>query len=140
MEAKTWQLHVWRPGFRSRNFSADRTSTRQTVCWRGQCRSWRYRDVRLYSFHHICVGFASDRRTTDRASTSIGTGYLRELPTRSEERIASNILADQLTRLEKSLIGIPLRRSQPQAESICSLTQASIAPVAAHRLRKRRQA
>src|SRR5262245_57812958 len=41
--------------------------------------------------------------------------HFRELLTRSEERIASNILADRLTPGE-SRIGIPSRRSQPQAE------------------------
>jgi len=33
--------------------------------------------------------------------------HFRELLTRSEERIASNILADRLTRLGESRIGIP---------------------------------
>lgn len=44
--------------------------------------------------------------------------HFRELLTRSEERIASNILADRLTRLEKSRIGIPSPRGpscRPQA-------------------------
>ena len=56
--------------------------------------------------------------------------HFRELLTRSEERIASNILADRLTRLENA--GLVSRRDdpQPQARGIYSLTDASIALVA----------
>ena len=54
--------------------------------------------------------------------------------TRSEERIASNILADRLTRLEKA--GLVSRRDDPSHKQkvIYSLTEASIAlvPLLAH--------
>ena len=57
-----------------------------------------------------------------------------ELLTRSEERIASNILADRLTRLEKA--GLVSRRDDPSHKQkvIYSLTEASIAlvPLLAH--------
>ena len=60
--------------------------------------------------------------------------HFRELLTRSEERIASNILADQLTCLEKA--GLVSRRDDPSHEQkvIYSLTEASIAlmPLPAH--------
>jgi DNA-binding HxlR family transcriptional regulator len=56
------------------------------------------------------------------------------LLTRSEERIASNILADRLTRLEKA--GLVSRRDDPSHKQkvIYSLTEASIAlvPLLAH--------
>jgi len=53
--------------------------------------------------------------------------HFRELLTRSEERIASNILADRLTRLEKA--GLVSRRDDPSHKQkvIYSLTEASIA-------------
>ena len=58
----------------------------------------------------------------------------RELLTRSEERIASNILADRLARLEKA--GLISRRDDPghKQKIIYSLTEASIAlvPLLAH--------
>ena len=49
--------------------------------------------------------------------------HFRELLTRSEERIASNILADRLTRLEKA--GLVSRRDDPSHKQkvICSLTE-----------------
>jgi DNA-binding HxlR family transcriptional regulator len=55
--------------------------------------------------------------------------HFRELLTRSEERIASNILADRLTRLEKA--GLVSRRDDPSYKQkvIYSLTEASIALV-----------
>ena len=55
--------------------------------------------------------------------------HFRELLTRSEERIASNILADRLTRLEKA--GLVSRRDDPSHKQkvIYSLTDASIALV-----------
>jgi DNA-binding HxlR family transcriptional regulator len=55
--------------------------------------------------------------------------HFRELLTRSEERIASNILADRLTRLEKA--GLGSRRDDPSHKQkvIYSLTEASIALV-----------
>ena len=55
--------------------------------------------------------------------------HFRELLTRSEERIASNILADRLTRLEKA--GLVSRRDDPSHKQkvIYSLTEASIALV-----------
>jgi DNA-binding HxlR family transcriptional regulator len=60
--------------------------------------------------------------------------HFRELLTRSEERIASNILADWLTRLEKA--GLVSRRDDPSHKQkvIYSLTEASIAlvPLLAH--------
>lgn len=60
--------------------------------------------------------------------------HFRELLTRSEERIASNILADRLTRLVKA--GLVSRRDDPSHKQkvICSLTEASIAlvPLLAH--------
>ena len=60
--------------------------------------------------------------------------HFRELLTRSEERIASNILADRLTRLEKA--GLVSRRDDPSHKQkvIYSLTEASIAlvPLRAH--------
>jgi DNA-binding HxlR family transcriptional regulator len=60
--------------------------------------------------------------------------HFRELLTRSEERIASNILADRLTRLEKA--GLVSRRDDPSHNQkvIYSLTEASIAlvPLLAH--------
>ena len=60
--------------------------------------------------------------------------HFRELLTRSEERIASNILADRLTRLEKA--GLVSRRDDPSHKQkvIYSLTEASIAlvPLLAH--------
>ena len=60
--------------------------------------------------------------------------HFRELLTRSEERIASNILADRLTRLEKA--GLVSRRDDPShnRKVIYSLTEASIAlvPLLAH--------
>ena len=60
--------------------------------------------------------------------------HFRELLTRSEERIASNILAARLTRLEKA--GLISRRNDPSHKQkvIYSLTEASIAlvPLLAH--------
>jgi DNA-binding HxlR family transcriptional regulator len=60
--------------------------------------------------------------------------YFRELLTRSEEGIASNILADRLKRLEKA--GLVSRRRDPshKQKAIYSLTEASIAlvPLLAH--------
>jgi DNA-binding HxlR family transcriptional regulator len=60
--------------------------------------------------------------------------HFRELLTRSEEGIASNILADRLTRLEKA--GLVSRRDDPSHKQkvIYSLTEASIAlvPLLAH--------
>ena len=60
--------------------------------------------------------------------------HFRELLTRSEERIASNILADRLARLEKA--GLVSRRDDPSHKQkvIYSLTEASIAlvPLLAH--------
>ena len=60
--------------------------------------------------------------------------HFRELLTRSEERIASNILADRLTRLEKA--GLVSRRDDPghKQKIIYSLIDASIAlvPLLAH--------
>src|SRR5688572_26607844 len=60
--------------------------------------------------------------------------HFRELLTRSEERIASNILADRLARLEKA--GLVSRRDDPshRQKVIYSLTEASIAlvPLLAH--------
>ena len=60
--------------------------------------------------------------------------HFRELLTRSEERIASNILADRLTRLEKA--GLVSRRDDPSHKQkvIYSLAEASIAlvPLLAH--------
>ena len=60
--------------------------------------------------------------------------HFRELLTRSEERIASNILADRLTRLEQA--GLVSRRGDPSHKQkvIYSLTEASIAlvPLLAH--------
>jgi DNA-binding HxlR family transcriptional regulator len=55
--------------------------------------------------------------------------HFRELLTRSEERIASNILANRLTRLEDA--GLVSRRDDPSHEQkvIYSLTEASIALV-----------
>jgi len=55
--------------------------------------------------------------------------HFRELLTRSEERIASNILADRLARLEKA--GLVSRRDYPahKQKVIYSLTEASIALV-----------
>jgi DNA-binding HxlR family transcriptional regulator len=55
--------------------------------------------------------------------------HFRELLTRSEERIASNILSDRLTRLEKA--GLVSRRDDPSHKQkvIYSLTEASIALV-----------
>ena len=55
--------------------------------------------------------------------------HFRELLTRSEERIASNILADRLTRLEKA--GLVSRRDDPSHKQkvIYNLTDASIALV-----------
>jgi DNA-binding HxlR family transcriptional regulator len=55
--------------------------------------------------------------------------HFRELLTRSEEGIASNILADRLTRLEKA--GLVSRRDDPshRQKVIYSLTEASIALV-----------
>jgi DNA-binding HxlR family transcriptional regulator len=55
--------------------------------------------------------------------------HFRELLTRSEERIASNILADRLTRLEKA--GLVSRRDDPSHKQkvIYSVTEASIALV-----------
>jgi len=55
--------------------------------------------------------------------------HFRELLTRSEERIASNILAGRLTRLEKA--GLVSRRDDPSHKQkvIYSVTEASIAPV-----------
>ena len=55
--------------------------------------------------------------------------YFRELLTRSEERIASNILADRLTRLEKA--GLVSRRDDlsHKQKVIYGLTDASIALV-----------
>ena len=52
--------------------------------------------------------------------------HFRELLTRSEERIASNILADRLTRLEKA--GLVSRRDDPSHKQkvIYSLTEASL--------------
>ena len=49
--------------------------------------------------------------------------HFRELLTRSEERIASNILADRLTRLEKA--GLVSRRDDPSHKQkvIYSLTE-----------------
>src|SRR5277367_4919403 len=60
--------------------------------------------------------------------------YFRELLTRSEEGIASNILADRLKRLEKA--GLVSRRDDPshKQKAIYRLTEASIAlvPLLAH--------
>jgi len=60
--------------------------------------------------------------------------HFRELLTRSEERIASNILADRLTRLEKARL--VSRRDDPSHKQkvIYSLPEASIAlvPLLAH--------
>lgn len=60
--------------------------------------------------------------------------HFRELLTRSEEGIASNILADRLKRLEKA--GLVSRRDDPshKQKAIYSLTEASIAlvPLLAH--------
>lgn len=60
--------------------------------------------------------------------------YFRELLSRSEERISSNILADRLVRLEKA--GLVSRRDDPSHKQkvIYSLTEASIAlvPLLAH--------
>lgn len=60
--------------------------------------------------------------------------HFRELLSRSEEKIASNILADRLKRLEKA--GLVSRRDDPshKQKAIYSLTEASIAlvPVLAH--------
>ncbi|HST58699.1 MAG TPA: helix-turn-helix domain-containing protein [Longimicrobium sp.] len=60
--------------------------------------------------------------------------HFRELLTRSEERIASNILADRLARLEKA--GLVSRRDDPSHKQkvIYSLTESSIAlvPLLAH--------
>src|ERR1700755_3162274 len=60
--------------------------------------------------------------------------HFRELLTQSEERIASNILADRLTRLERD--GVVSRRDDPSHKQkvIYSLTEASIAlvPLLAH--------
>lgn len=60
--------------------------------------------------------------------------HFRELLTRSEERIASNILANWLTRLERA--GLVSRRDDPSHKQkvIYSLTEASIAlvPLLAH--------
>ena len=60
--------------------------------------------------------------------------HFRELLTRSEEGIASNILADRLKRLEKA--GLVSRRDDPShtQKVIYSLTEASIAlvPLLAH--------
>ena len=60
--------------------------------------------------------------------------HFRELLTRSEERIASNILPDRLTRLEKA--GLLSRRHDPSHKQkvTYSLTEASIAlvPLLAH--------
>jgi DNA-binding HxlR family transcriptional regulator len=60
--------------------------------------------------------------------------HFRELLARSEEGIASNILADRLTRLEKA--GLVSRRDDPSHRQrvIYSLTEASIAlvPLLAH--------
>jgi DNA-binding HxlR family transcriptional regulator len=60
--------------------------------------------------------------------------YFRELLTRSEEGIASNILADRLKRLKKA--GLVSRRDDPshKQKAIYSLTEASIAlvPLLAH--------
>ena len=55
--------------------------------------------------------------------------HFRELLTRSEERVASNILADRLTRLEK--VGLVSRRDDPSHKQkvIYSLIEASIALV-----------
>jgi len=55
--------------------------------------------------------------------------HFRELLSRSEERIASNILADRLARLEES--GLVGRRDDPthKQKVIYSLTEASIALV-----------
>ena len=55
--------------------------------------------------------------------------HFLELLTRSEERIASNILADRLTRLEKA--GLVSRRADPSHKQkvIYSLAEASIALV-----------
>src|SRR6185503_2020831 len=55
--------------------------------------------------------------------------HLRELLTRSEERIASNILADRLTRLETA--GLLSRRDETShmQKVMCSLTAASSALV-----------
>jgi DNA-binding HxlR family transcriptional regulator len=55
--------------------------------------------------------------------------HFRELLTRSEERIASNILADRLTRLEQA--GSVSRRDDPSHKQKVSysLTEASIAQV-----------
>ena len=53
--------------------------------------------------------------------------HFRELLTRSEERIASNILADRLTRLEKAgLTGFDdarcrTTRASPEAACLCSV-------------------
>ncbi len=61
--------------------------------------------------------------------------HFRELLTRSEERIASNMLADRLTRLEKA--GLVSRRDDPSPKQkvMYSLTDAAIAlvPLLAHR-------
>jgi DNA-binding HxlR family transcriptional regulator len=60
--------------------------------------------------------------------------HFRELLTRSEEGIASNILADRLKRLEKA--GLVSRRGDPshQQKAVYSLTEASIdlVPLLAH--------
>ena len=60
--------------------------------------------------------------------------YFRELLTKSEEGIASNILADRLRRLEKT--GLVSRRDDPshKQKAIYRLTEASIAlvPLLAH--------
>ncbi|MET0556386.1 MAG: helix-turn-helix domain-containing protein [Vicinamibacteria bacterium] len=60
--------------------------------------------------------------------------HFRELLTRSEEGIASNVLADRLKRLEKA--GLVSRRGDPshRQKAIYSLTEASIAlvPLLAH--------
>jgi DNA-binding HxlR family transcriptional regulator len=60
--------------------------------------------------------------------------HFRELLTQSEERIASNILADRLTRLEEA--GLVSRREDPSHKQklIYSLTEASIdlVPLLAH--------
>jgi DNA-binding HxlR family transcriptional regulator len=60
--------------------------------------------------------------------------HFRELLTRSEERIASNILAEQADAPGESRIGIPSRRSSHKQKVIYSLTEASIAlvPLLAH--------
>src|SRR5262245_35863885 len=60
--------------------------------------------------------------------------HFRELLTRSEERIASNILADRLTRLEKAGLVSPRDDPSHKQKVIYSLTEASIAlaPLLAH--------